>query len=261
MILWFNLRKPWEFADLHSPSHKLSKLKRSFNMAWANSRSLVDGFRARTICCSISTTFLRTVPWHTACAFGEFFFGFAEWLAEGNRLRCFDYQGLFDPDLLRSSGEIWNHWWGWETSTYLGLRRFGAAKIFVPHPKRGGERTLWIGGSTLATWTYLLVFPNVFLIAVCRLYPAQNQTGTILSLQHVSVGHASASADIHQGILVVLLVIYGTNVTPATTVVVRKQGKKQKYHAPIAKCFCRTCICLDTHRRSGRTYKSHRVHT
>ena len=74
MILWFNLRKPWEFADLHSPSHKLSKLKRSFNMAWANSRSLVDGFRARTICCSISTTFLRTVPWHTACAFGEFFF-------------------------------------------------------------------------------------------------------------------------------------------------------------------------------------------
>jgi hypothetical protein len=37
---------------------------------------------------------------------GVFFFGFAEWLAEGNRLRCFDYQGLFDPDLLRSSGEI-----------------------------------------------------------------------------------------------------------------------------------------------------------
>ena len=37
---------------------------------------------------------------------GSFFFGFAEWLAEGNRLRCFDYQGLFDPDLLRSSGEI-----------------------------------------------------------------------------------------------------------------------------------------------------------
>ena len=143
MILWFNLRKPWEFADLHSPSHKLSKLKRSFNMAWANSRSLVDGFRARTICCSISTTFLRTVPWHTACAFGEFFFWFCGVVGRGE-----------------STEVLWlsRSFWSWSSSQLgrdlkplVGVRDFnlfgvaplwGGKDLCAPPQARGGKDSM-----------------------------------------------------------------------------------------------------------------------
>ena len=160
-----------------------------------------------------------------------------EWLAEGesgNRLRCFDYQGLFDPDLLRTSGELEPS--GGDFNLFGVAPLWGGKDLCAPPQARGGKDSMSRG-----IYSCYLDIPSslsqCLLIAVCRLYPAQNQTGTILSLQHVSVGHASASADIHQGILVVLLVIYGTNVTPATTVVVRKQGKKNKISCSHCKMF------------------------
>ena len=123
----------------------------------------------------------------------------------GNRLRCFDYQGLFDPDLLRSSGELEPPGGDFNLFGVAPLLWGGKDLCDCPTPSAGGKDSMNRG-----IYSCYLDIPSslsqCLLIAVCRLYPAQNQTGKILSLQHVSVGHASASADIHQGILVVLLV-------------------------------------------------------